>query len=245
LPAVSAEIRGPDARPRELGLLSPEECGRVRDAVLELKPLWTSWFPGIPFFTLGAATYRDAQTNGLAAYREKARAMNPILQERFGWLYERLHAALSDAFGAPFFFDEELALPGFHVFQYHESFTKPVASVHFDLQQNQLDWSRHEEVDLDTPLSLTLSIRLPSAGAGLRLWPLTLVETARMTKDEFRGVVARTEPELHTYREGWFVVHSGSQLHQIAPALGMRADDERITLQAHALPTARGYVLYW
>ena len=246
MPAVSAEIGAADAglMRRELALLSSEECAHVREAVLELRPLWTSWFPGIPFFTVGAASYKDAQTNGLAAYREKARATNPILMERFGWLLERLRAELSRAFGAPFSFDEELAVPGFHVFLYHDSFTKPVASVHFDLQHKQLDWSRHEGADTDGQLSLTLAIRLPACGAGLRLWPMTFADASRMTKDELRALVA-TEPELHVYREGSLVVHSGYQLHQIAPAAGMREDDERITLQAHAVPTKAGYVLYW
>jgi len=229
---------------REIALLDADECARTREAILDLRSLWTDWFPGIPFYTVGAASYKDAQTNGLAAYRAKARELNPVLYERFGWLLERLRAALAESFGVPFVFDDELALPGFHVFLFHESFTKPVASVHFDLQHKQLDWSRHADADPDGQLSLTLSIRLPSCGAGLRLWPVTLEETARMTKDELKGVIA-TEPQLHEYREGSLVIHSGYQLHQIAPAAGMRADDERITLQAHAVPAAGGYVLYW
>jgi len=224
---------------RELELLSAEECAAVRDAVHELRPLWTSWFPGIPFFTVGAASYKDAQTNGLAAYLAKARELNPVLRERFSWLYERLADALSKELGRPFVYDEELALPGFHVFLFHESFTKPVAAIHFDLQHKQLDWSRHAGADPDGQLSVTLSLRLPSCGAGLRLWPVSLPDTSRMTKDALKEIVA-TEPEHHAYREGRLVVHSGYQLHQIAPAVGMREDDERLTLQAHADPANRG-----
>jgi hypothetical protein len=236
-------LGGPLAR-REITLLDAGECARVREGVLDLKPMWTSWFAGIPFYTVGAASYKDAQTNGLAAYHAKARETNPVLRERFGWLLDRLRDELSRELGVPFVFDEELALPGFHVFLFHESFTKPVASVHFDLQHKQLDWSRWPDADPEGQLTLTLSIRLPSCGAGLRLWPVSFEETARMTKDELKRVVAG-EPELHAYREGRLVVHSGYQLHQIAPAVGMREDDERITLQAHAVPAGGQFVLYW
>jgi hypothetical protein len=53
------------------------------------------------------------------------------------------------------------------------------------------------------------------------------------------------EPAFHRYREGGLVVHSGYQLHQIAPAADMQPGYERMTLQAHALSVGGGYLLYW
>jgi hypothetical protein len=239
-------IEGNDAilTRRAIALLTPEECARARNDIFALREHWTSWMPGLPFYTLGAASYKDAPTNGRPAYYEKAAKLNPILHERFGWLHEKLRARLEEELGAPVFFDPALGLPGFHVFLYHPAFTKPLASIHFDLQHKDLDWSAYEKVDKDAQLSLTLSFKLPRCGAGLRLWNVTFAQAKRMTKAELFTATSH-EPELHTYTEGHLVLHSGYQLHQIAPAPGMAEDDERITLQAHALPTERGYVLYW
>jgi hypothetical protein len=229
---------------RDLQLLSGDECAAVRESVLAIREHWTRWYPDLPFFTLGAASYRDAASAGLDAYREKSRLLNPILSERFGWLHERLRAALTSEFGREFFYDTSFALPGFHVFEFHDSFACPSASVHVDLQFKDLDWSRWQAVDLEDQISLTLAIRLPAGGGGLRLWPVTYAEIRDMRTAELQRIVAE-EPVLHRYREGCLVVHSGYQLHQIAPAPGMRPGDERITLQAHALSVDGGYLLYW
>jgi hypothetical protein len=41
------------------------------------------------------------------------------------------------------------------------------------------------------------------------------------------------------------VLHSGHQLHQIAPAPKLVEGDERLTLQAHAVPATDGWIVYW
>ena len=228
----------------DLQLLTGTECAAIREDVLALREHWTSWIPGVPFFTVGAASYKDAATAGFDAYREKARALNPILRARFGWLHERLRAALARELGREFFYDPLLALPGFHVFGYHEAFTRPGAAAHVDLQFKDLDWGRWENVDPEDQLSITLAIRLPAQGGGLQLWPVTYAEIREMKAEELKRIL-ETEPAFHAYREGRLVVHSGYRLHQIAPAADMRPEDERITLQAHAIAVSRGYVLYW
>jgi hypothetical protein len=130
-----------DALParKDLQLLSVDGCAAVRDDVVALREHWTRWYPDLPFFTVGAASHRDAASGGLEAYREKARLLNPILSERFGWLHEGLRAALTEEFGREFFFDDAFAPPGFHVSEFHESFARPGASVHVDLQFKDLE----------------------------------------------------------------------------------------------------------
>ena len=230
--------------PVDLQLLTADECAAVRESVLALREHWTSWIPGVPFFTVGAASYKDAATAGFEAYRDKARALNPVLAARFGWLYERLRAALTSEFGRDFFHDPDLALPGFHVFGFHEAFTRPAAAAHVDLQFKDLDWSRWPAVDRDDQISVTLAIRLPARGGGLQLWPVTYSEIRGMKAAELQRILEDV-PAFHAYREGGLVVHSGYQLHQIAPADGMQPEDERITLQAHAISAGGGYLLYW
>ncbi len=244
MPEKAREIADAPFVRRDLQLLSGEECAAVRENVRAIREHWTRWYPDLPFFTVGAASYRDAASAGLDAYREKARLLNPVLSEHFGWLHQRLRAALTSEFRREFFFDESFALPGFHVFEFHESFARPGASVHVDLQFKDLDWSRWQAVDLEDQLSVTLAIRLPGGGGGLRLWPVTYAEIRDMRTVDLQRIVAE-EPVLHRYREGGLVVHSGYQLHQIAPAPGMQPGDERITLQAHALSVDGRYLLYW
>lgn len=233
--------------PRELTLLTPEECSEVRDAVHAFRGEWTQWRPEAPFFTLGSASYLDASSRGFTYYQEKARRLNPILDSRFGWLYERLLGALSRELDAPFFYEDDLARPGFHVFLGHEIFTRPSASMHFDMQYEQIGWRRFTGADPDGQLSMTLSVRLPESGAGLWTWPLFHQDLPARPPGETKWTfsIKGLEREEHRYVEGRMVLHSGHQLHQIAPMPEMKTGEERLTLQAHALPVERGYLVYW
>ncbi|MCP5507982.1 MAG: hypothetical protein H7A37_06755 [Chlamydiales bacterium] len=47
------------------------------------------------------------------------------------------------------------------------------------------------------------------------------------------------------YEEGKILIHDGLTLHQIAPAEKMQPDDERITLQGHALFCDGAWRLHW
>jgi hypothetical protein len=229
--------------PHELSLLTPGECGEVYARILALRERWTPRSPELPFHTLGVASYLDAASVGGAGYREKARASNPLLRAEFGALHERLAELLAGDLGDPVFTSDDLAFPGFHVFGYHQTFTQPMASIHFDQQYEHIDFG-----ELGVPsahLSVTLAIRLPACGAGLRLWPVFYEELAAIPAAERKVKLSGLEPVLHRYAEGKLVVHSGHQLHQIAPAPGMRPEDERITLQAHLARVTRGWVMYW
>ena len=46
---------------------------------------------------------------------------------------------------------------------------------------------------------------------------------------------------------GVMAIHSGHLFHQIAPFVDPLPDDERLTLQAHALPVNEGerWIVYW
>lgn len=229
--------------PRAFRLLSEEETRDVDREVHALESRFTKRSPDLPFWTLGTASYLDAPAGGAAAYRKMARLSNPLLSERFGWLHERLVGRLAAELGAPVFTAEAFALPGFHVFGYHEQFTQPLASIHFDQQYEHVDFSLYGK-PLDH-LSLTLAIRLPACGAGLRLWPVFYEQLALLPPAERKVTLSGLRPELHRYDPGAFVLHSGHQLHQIAPAPEMKPGDERITLQAHAARVAEGWLLYW
>lgn len=232
----------------EVEILTATECGRVHEAVHDLRGAWTRRRPGLPFFTLGAASYLDAAQDGFIAYVERAAVTNPVLASHFGWLQERLLEAVSDLVGAPAVHAPVFALPGFHIFEYHQGFARPIASKHFDLQYERLNWTGIGEPEPERQLSLTLSIRLPSGGAALRLWHVGWDEVRNADADERRRLAAaHRTPELRPYNEGRLAVHSGHLLHQIAPFTDPRPGDERLTLQAHALPVDSGdrWIVYW
>jgi hypothetical protein len=230
----------------ELTLISRTEQDRVRSDVFALRKLWTKRLEEVPFFTLGAASYLDSKDGQFAAYREHARRLNPELWQRFDWLYRKLAKALEQEKGERVFFEpEHLALPGFHIFLSDPRFSEP-ASVHFDLQYEHIDWSAWSGTDLSRQLSLTLSIRLPAKGAGLMLWDIHHLQLQGLPEEERKRILQENRtPTFHRYREGDLIMHSGHKLHQIAPMRDMLPDDERITLQAHAMPTDEGWLLYW
>ena len=229
-----------------LALLGEEECARVMTQVWAQRAHWQSRYPGLPFYTLGAASYLDSGADRRDAYYEKAAALNPLLEHEFDWLYERLLRALGDHFGAPVAFEPRAARPGFHIFLAHEAFKYPKAQIHFDLQYQDIDWTAHETIDFSKPLSYTLAVRLPRSGAGLRTWGVEKAEYDAMEAAARRRLGEERPPRYVAYREGEMICHSGLLLHQIAPAHPeMRSDDVRLTLQGHALPGREGYWLYW
>jgi hypothetical protein len=118
--------------------------------------------------------------------------------------------------------------------------------VHFDLQGALHDWAAVGGVDLGRQVSATLPISLPRKGAGLRIWNVDKRRIDAMRPEaRQRWMAENRRCETHAYAPGRIALHSGYLLHQMAPMPGMAAQDERITLQAHAAPGADGWLLYW
>jgi hypothetical protein len=230
-----------------LSVLSEAECAAAVDEIHGCRAAWTPMHAELPMYTLGAASYFEGGAGRAANYLAKAREINPFLHERFGWLYERLARVVGDAVGADCGYDlDNLSLPGFHVFLAHPAFTRPIASIHFDLQYDDIDWSAHPGLDFSRQLSMTLSLRLPASGGGLRLWDVDYGEFEKMPAQEQRRVKnGELDDEVFPYVTGSMVLHSGFQLHQIAPAAEMKEGDQRITLQAHAVRSGEQWLLYW
>jgi hypothetical protein len=119
-----------------------------------------------PYYTVGAASYIDAVSRTPPPrYSEILVETNPVLREHFHWLYARLMYKLSVHLQAVVQTADELALPGFHVWQ---GLSVPTSSlsIHFDLQYMSIPWPDVSRSDCSRPLSFTLPIALPQGGGG-------------------------------------------------------------------------------
>ena len=244
--ALAAERRRPylddlgDEEPY-VDVLSEPECAEVRAAVHGLTRHLARDRIGFASYKLKPFDKYRIAGIGRLLYHWNARRLNPVLRARLGWMYDRIERRLAEALAAPTCYPADLALPGFHVF------SRPILekSIHFDEQHRQLDWGKSGHVDLDHPLSFTLAIALPAAGAGLNLWDVD--------RNECRGLSAAEREELRRsrrkivvpYRVGKMVCHSGYRLHQIADAADFAPGDERITLQGHGIMRDGVWQLYW
>jgi hypothetical protein len=228
----------------ERELLSPEECRRVRDFVHAQRALWSPQSVTAPFFSLGAAAYLDAQHQPDARiYHLKARRQNPTLIAGLGWVYDRLQAILADALGGDTYYPPRLARPGFHIFLAHPAFDAAVCSIHVDRQFAHLRWRDDERIDRQRPLSFTIPIAIPKSGAGLQVWDIH--DDEFVDRETSAQLLSTRRRDYHAYSVGRLVLHSGLLVHQIAPFSCNAADDERITLQGHAIHSAWGWQLYW
>ena len=244
-----------DALIQRIAVLQPSECDAVREQIHQLREHWVLR-DGVALYSLGAAMYLDApaaetvaqfhlQAPEKSAYAEHVAKYNPLLTERFGSLYRKLESALSAALGDEVRCGDEHGLPGFHVYQHGTLYNRQISHIpHYDRQYECVDWSAHPDIDFREAISITLAIRLPAGGGGLRVWDVDLFQVRERQLDEAKKLVRGARWKIHEYALGELVCHRGHLLHQIAPWVS-KPGDERITLQAHGLYFDGRWNLYW
>jgi hypothetical protein len=214
----------------EHALLGEADCLHWTERVLGLKRSWTPRNKDAPFFTLGMAAYLDA-LHAEADLQHRTPYQTPALRDfnnrlitrEFAPLLETCRAYLEKWQGLPTVYDAtQTALPGFHIHLPHAAFTNGVASIHNDLQFQQVFPSLKP-----TPsevLTFTLALSLP-AGSGLKVW----------NSDSVR---------FQPYALGHIYLHSGLHQHQavLHPEAG---GTPRICLQGHGLVRDNQLILYW
>ncbi len=230
----------------EFQFLDADQCQDLRERIHSVRSRWIKRHPEVPFFTIGAASYLDAGNGKEQSYREMAGRGNDVLDEHFSDLLDRFAEVMSEQLGAPAFYDRSIALPGFHVYLAHPVFAQGVASVHYDLQYEGITWDEsYGDIDFDTQVSITVSVALPQEGGGLNHWDLDIREMRVLSPEDFKERVKASERHYHPYKTGGLAMHPGHLLHQGSLMKNVQLGDERITLQAHGLPTDKGWVLYW
>ncbi|EFC83442.1 hypothetical protein [Parafrankia sp. EUN1f] len=227
-------------------LLSAAEADGIRADVYRERRAWLD--RGYAFHTLGTPSYLDLAPDAPPGEYDRLAALHrPLLWDRFGWLYDRLGAALTERLAAPVRYTDRYALPGFHLWRTDAIFLRPRAPVHFDLQYQFFDWPA--AVDLSRVLSFTLALRMPVAGGGLNTWEVgyeAYLDAQRRGWIDSAGDLRRFHPLRYVpYTAGELVIHSGHLLHQVAPSTSVSDGDERLTLQGHGIWHFDHWLLYW
>lgn len=181
-----------------LDILDDEQSKRVVKAVDKLEKTWIRRAPEpLDFYTCGAVTYMEGVTSN-SKYHKHAALMNPVLKKHLTWLYDILIEKLSAEVGPCELYDQ-LAYPGFHVFGHKpgklsdpfcgERFSKPLASLHVDIQyrDHMGIWNQFDEVDLEDTLSFTLPVELPRTGGGLFVWDWMAMDEQMIAKFNFQS----------------------------------------------------------
>ena len=227
-------------------LLDAPTCAAITQKIHALRAHWVHRHPTAPFYTLGAAAYLDGDKQGAKHYQSEIKRTRGLMAAHFGPLYETLLQVLRTALEAECEYHPNYGLPGFHIYQAHPIFEQRMGTVHIDRQFDDTGGLGLNEVDLQRQYSMTLALRLPQSGGGLKVWPvdgLALIgaDSAR------RSSVLESKPKAvyHPYKIGTLALHSGALIHQIAPIKQLQPDDERLTLQAHAVWADGRWLVYW
>ena len=174
-------------------VLTDDEVKKVERGVYDCVNLWhtrQNWHPNIDLFgttenierymhysTLGATLYMDASDNGWGYYCKHKEVTNRVLDKKFGWVYDKLTAALRPHLGNVSL-EADLARPGFHIYQFEDAPTpkKHHRCLHMDGQWfyglKFLKEKYGKVIDIKEPLSFTFTITRPSRGSAIGFWGL-------------------------------------------------------------------------
>lgn len=225
-------------------IFDKEQCSKVCDSVEKLKEHWINrgGYFEYPFYSLGTASYMDAKDG---RYYDWVKKYKPILQAEFDWLYKKIQSYLEQELGKTAIYHQKQALPGFHIFLGDELFEIPIASRHVDLQYRDLDWGDLKYNPQDC-FTFTIYFKLPQNGGGLYLWDYFYQDLIDLDPLAREAKLSEAESYYYKFTEGDMVIHSGHRYHQIAAMEDPQEQDQRISLQGHAiLANDSIYYLYW
>ena len=157
-------------------LFDAASCAAISQQVHELRAHWVHRHPSAPFYTLGAAAYLDGDKLGAKHYQSEIKRTRELMAAHFSTLYETLLQVLRTALEAECEFHPNYGLPGFHIYQAHPLFEQRMGTVHVDGQFADTGGFGLNDVDLQRQYSMTLALRLPQSGGGLKVWPVNGVK---------------------------------------------------------------------
>jgi hypothetical protein len=204
------------------------------------------------FVTYGRAAYLDVCLQGADADRDYYARLpdsNRTLQSLFGDLLNRLRVELGHILGDPVaYLPEQLALPGIHIFRGPGIRSAGEAGAHFDVQYQRLHFGSMVDRSV-SPISFTALLEGPACGTGLQVHNVSYQDYERAYLMgrivSLQQLVERRTSAYFPYSLGRLVVHRKLFVHCIATPGPVSADDQRITLQGHAIRSRGTWILYW
>jgi GNAT superfamily N-acetyltransferase len=224
--ATRTVVDAPVARP----LLTTDACAAVVAELHAARDRWTSQVDTLPCHTLGAAAMVDAW-DGIERYRRIAAATAPLLLERFGWLYDRLHHALAEQLGAPVVAHDRLAPPAFHHVAWSRGAHLPIAPIRSDSAHLLLAPGLHHA---QRPISFVLRLDAALDDMAITEWALGADQTVGLDTEEIARLLDVVPRERIPIAPGTLVVFPSDRYHQRSP---IAQGTTRITLEGHGICT--------
>lgn len=209
-------------------LFTPEEIAKVTDAVWHV-PGWLRhecWHEprGNSLATIGEALYRNRDR--LDYYTACARAENRALYSCFRLAHERVATFFEQRYGLPVVFAEQLAVPGFHVFEFDAPGSYEGGGWHIDILYTSVPFFKEHPDEVEAVVNFTVPFVLPDGGSGMDF--------------ENEGSVV-TVP----YAAGVMLFTEGEYRHRLAASQCHAAAQRRVTLQGHGVRFRDRWILFW
>jgi hypothetical protein len=183
--------------------------------------------------TIGEPLYINRHQ--LDYYTRCARSDNRRLYRHFTDAYERLAGFFEQRYRAPVVFAEELAIPGFHVFEYPEHGEYGGGCWHFDSLYLQVPYLAVHRDEVSAIVNFTLPVEVPSGGTGM-----DLCDDGPGDDGQGRGVRISTP-----YVPGVLVFSEHEHWHRIGASTCRGDRERRITLQGHGVCFRGRWLLFW
>jgi hypothetical protein len=190
----------------------------ITSKLLELKSHWKLKSSDFPFYTLGKSAYLEGR---IPEYKDQKDKFNKLLLDNFSDLYDIILTYLSKELNEPVTLTEDLAYPGFHIFESDPRFKGVAGNWHIDIPQKTL------ELTGTNNSTVTVVIKLPTLGGGID-W-----------------LDSKTNVHYLEYKEKQIVWHDGLSIHRIAGLKEIIKGEYRITLQGHLIKRNNKMELYW
>lgn len=232
--------------------LSTDECKWISERVFNLSNYWihrNETGPSGGCATLGCASYLDigCSTSPQTDYYDRCQHTNQILMDNFADLYDRVKYTINRFVGINFEFENNTALPGFHIFWGSSLLKTPTPKMwHFDSQHRIIDWKGY--LGNYPKLSFTLPLKLPAGGASIEIVPVKAQELNSKAGEYDLDQIAKKYQGVNTtywYNCGKLGLQTDLWLHRIGRSGSQAPEDYRITLQGHLLNVDNRWIAYW
>jgi hypothetical protein len=183
--------------------------------------------------TIGEALYRNRHQ--MDYYTQCAQADNRRLYRHFNGLYERVAVFFEQRYSAPVVFAEELAIPGFHVFDYPQRGVHDGGTWHFDTLYLQVPFLAAQRAEITAIVNFTVPVQVPSGGTGMDLCD-------DGPGDDGQGCGTHISTP---YVPGVLVFSEREYWHRIGNSRCLEDGERRITLQGHGVGFRGRWLLFW